>query len=359
MDAEILHEVVALISDELNEFSVLKHLDPLANALRKNDLQEAERLLASAEEVLDQCPSNRLIPSRDRVFRSIGGLLLTGNGLAQRLRGVTSEEVLSPAEEAAIIEGIRKEIHKFHGIVNNLRNYLGHVNISIPYLPADECEIGVIYTANSQDHLDTFIDELKDLDRHMRVFNEIGGAAESPRVRALASGSYEIYLAVTTTAAAAVALAIDKILAWRKSWWETELLKIQVREKTRNNSAVQAIEEQQEAERAAALEAAERELWSHYTIKNQARSKEVQIALTQALRFILLQVEKGVVFEVRAPLPKDTPRDLPNKQQTLLSEIRSKGGGMRDLLRAREQLLLPSATADETDAGAAGVHESD
>lgn len=354
MNTERLLEVALAIRDELESSNrVYELFDQLVKGLQQNDSSAVNLIKNNIFAVLGKAPSNRFTPSRQAILREIGGEKLVGKGLSDRLTALLEDYRLSPKEAAKVVAAINGEILNFNGFINTFTNSSRSLHLEPNTIPAGHCEIGVLYPKPEViGDLDSLVEESRRLDQALRTFAEIGGKPASPKIKQISSSNIGFYLSVAASAGLIVAKCIDKILGFIYKKYEIEKIRLEIEEKKISLDVAKNLKEQEKAIEEAGIKETAGIILDFYKGTDEGRKNELRIAATDAIRFMVIQIHRGVIFEVEASnrtskgTEIDKTRDENNDLQSeasQLKEVRRLGGSMRELAAKREQLALPEA----------------
>ena len=373
MEAERLQLVLTTVREELVNGKIQSLVSEVASSLSTAATQAStaatdkfETDLASLYAILEACPSNDLVPSLARIMRETGAEQITGHGLAQRMREQLAMNQITPAKAVEALNALAAEITSFLTAAKSVTDGLSNLNVSADMLEATEHELGVaIPGAFIGPDLDGFAKELRLLDRHVKAFAEVtGGGPGSCKLRSIGTGCFEVFAVAPPAAAAAVAFAIERIVALYKSILEIRLLRKQLSERNASADAMRLLEEDERKGVARELDTIRDEILSAHAgdLKlDKARRNELKIALRQALHYLAERIDRGFDFEIRtAPVSEQEPAAEPGgeisaaaPQQARLPNIVQQGRALRGLERVPEPVLcLPSPEEPVDDADA-------
>jgi hypothetical protein len=355
MNAERVLAVVNLLRSELVRTRPYDELDALMNTLTQGSAEAAgvkerlNRLLSNAE-------SNFLVPSARAIVRGIGANNLVGAGLAARLNALLDDYRLTPQEQITVIGQMSGEVLQFEGVLNNFVQTAAKLGIRPWYLPNGQCEVGILYPdVGVISNVESLSKESDDLNAALRVFMEIGGELGSPQIRELSSSGVQLFLAVSTAVGAIVVRAIDKVLDIVKKKYEIDKLRLEIEKLQLDIDAARQLSDKREAVEDQGKREPATEIIGAYAGAYAGRRNELLIALRSALTFIVVQAERGVVFEVSASNrtsdgktleEASSSQDTAAIEATSLALVHRLGAAMNELAARRDQLLLDSAVQD-------------
>jgi hypothetical protein len=354
VNTERLLEVVEILRDEVEKsHRVYELLDELIQFLRQGAIERAQSVKNSTVNLLSKAPSNYFTPSRQSILREIGGDKLVGRGLADRIKALLEDYRLSPKEAAQVFTEIHREVLEFNGFINNLRNTSQRLGLKPHMIPAGKCEIGVIYPKPEViADLGNLVDESRDLDHALRTFMEIGGTPGSPKISQISSSDIAFFLTVAASVGLAISKCIEKILEFIQKKYEIEKIRLEVEEKKIGLEIAKKLRAQEKEVEDAGVAEASGIILKLYEGTDEGRRNELGVAANGAARFMVVQVQRGVIFEVAASNVTSKGIDIQKAQEEKgklspealqLKEVLRLGGSMRELAARREQLALPEA----------------
>lgn len=366
MNAERLHSVIKALDSEIVELKIAQLLQNLLTTLNNSlsqrtppasqAFEDANKALIAA---LEQCPSNHYVPSWHSILMDIGGEDYTGRGLALRVGGTIAGSSLTPGKAVEEIQKIITDANSFYSTVKGLMAHLVKVNIPTDELPDGDCEIGVLLPVGVIDsELSRLRDEIRDLDRHLKAFSEIVDEKVGiVKIRSLGTGSLQVFLLSSPIVAAAVATAIERIVALYKKVLEIRLLQKQLEDHAvPKEKVIDPLIKHEKEMVAQELDALAIEIIKEYKGKDVGRKNELKTSLSLALRYLADRIDKGVDFEVRAADAAPEEKAVESQESEAkanegatraLSTIRDKGAALRAIERVGEGVLSLSHMAEE------------
>lgn len=150
----------------------------------------------SLEEALLNSSVNDFGPSKREMLRAIGGEDLFGITALDRINAAIAASVTGLPSVVNALEVFRSEITKFRESVTQVTKGLSSLGIRPDTLRPDEFEIGILVPTRLIDgKLSGLTRQLADWNKTLRNLAEVAGEQEREiTVRALATGTYELYL---------------------------------------------------------------------------------------------------------------------------------------------------------------------
>jgi len=356
MNIQKAHSVILALDKEFQDLKIiplLQNLQTTLNAsLAQRTPQAGQAFEDSKQQLLDaisKCPSNHFVPSKHYILKTIGGDLVTGKNLHERIENILGANALAPGKVVEELQKILTEVTSFQSLMKTLLTSFKKLNIPTDELAPGNCEIGVLIPI--QPELQNLENELRDLNQHMKSISEVVlGKHETVKIRALSSGSpIEVFLESTPVVALAVVTAIERIVALYKTILEIRIAKKKLEELSVPKDTVSSIEQHEKSMITAELNKIGDDIFKGYKGKDTSRKNELRTALSKALKYLAEKIDKGVDFEVSAPA--DSEVDVAGKEpetpggtashelKETLSLINAKGASLRMIENRSEGVL--------------------
>lgn len=319
-----------------------------------------EELFSSLEKV----QSNQFVPSQIAILRKIDGWKWTGRRLRHRIEGVLESGPTGQEETRDRIRDLFQDFREFHRTLDRLVGALGDLGIDREHMSADEAEVGALFPLETGDtSLRELNDELHRLDLFISVFSEVTGEpGVSYDVRALSSGSIEIFLGAALPAAWLISKVVREV---------TEIVNniMEIRAKHRGLEELDFYEELQEQQiqeyiddQIGELRDEVMDVYEENAEGEEGRSNVVSTHVKKALEYILDQVDRGATFEVKvfAPTRETDEEDVDVEGFTSFQDFKEAGASMKNLRTGEERILfleppeLLEPPVDEGDGAANG-----
>lgn len=360
MNVEKLLRVIQALRDELDGKAIATTFSRLTDALTEHQNQQTAKSESAVESIwtdlrqrLRESPSNNFVPSLQAIHEWIGAERYTGFGLLSRIEGILSRSGSALALARADLQTLLGEVFKLRTAINQMAEASAHLNLKADQLEPGEFELGIRIPLSMGANLSQFQSELETLEKHLKTFAELTGEdLRSPLIRGLGSGSLEVFLGSGPLTAAAIVMAIERIVALYKTTLEIRLLKRQLAEKDLPQATIDSVSEHEIRGVNAQLAALETDLMDRYAGRDDGRRNEIKNAVTRAVRYLANRVDKGMEFEVTAP-NSPSPRgadeaDRRRLEEAALKAVQEKGSANRQLERSEERvLMLPEPTPPE------------
>jgi len=356
MNIQKVHTVMQIIDKEFLEHKIIPLLQNLQatlnNSLAQRTPQAAQAFEDAKKQMFDalaRCPSNSFVPSKQYIFKAIGGDVNTGNKLGERISEVVGANALTPGKAVEELQKLLNDVNAFYTAIKAVLTNFKKLNISSDALAPGSCEIGVLMPIEPE--LQNFEKELHELNHHLRTFSEVvSGKAEPVIIRAVSSGSpIEVFLDSAPVVALTIATTIERIVALYKNALEIRIAKKKLEDLSVPKATVASIEQHEKSMVAAELEKIADDIYKDYKGKDSGRKNELRTALSKALKYLAEKIDKGVDFEVSAsenddsepPNEEDEVKETPAQREVKesLTLINEKGAALR-MIEKRVQGVL-------------------
>lgn len=342
MLAERLNEVAYDLRSFAKSSSLLTQLDKVVKSLRQlrqaqqsgSDATQVEQVreqlseqLAGLYETLQKDPSNDFTPTEAKILKETDGWSVTGERLRRGLEEALEAPALEPGQVMNEVQSLRQQVQAFYESLELVIQSFDQLGVDRSTLPSgDAAEIGITYPIlMGEATLSDLYQEMEEWDEHLRWFAEVGG--ETPgkvRVRALGSGSWEIFLETPFGLAAVIAFVVERVLKMLnhivdlKQKWDSLRSAGSTRDIT---------DEMIERDARDSLNERKDELVEDLLDRypgNRGRANEIRMPLREAVDFVVEKAREGGTIEVRVIPPRDEEDD---------EEVSPGLGNLRDMQR--------------------------
>lgn len=312
MDASRLLSVLEDIEAELVD-GLVDHLNKLMQAYtsaRDSPAQDfsptIRQIRSELLEYLAASPRNSYTPSRRQILAAIGGEIFVGQGAARRIDELLQTAAVSPASVVVALQAYSSELSRFRKGCTQARQGLTELGVKPDKLAENEAEIGILVPRTiTKGKLDALTHQFTDWNRILRGFAELAGEEEREiTVKALSTGSDQIFVLTVVAVAAFVAKAIDKILEWYKKILEIQTHRLELAKLGAPVSEPEAVKEYEKQFLEQAIGALVKEFMSAaQKALTNPRKGELRNQLTISIRQIARFVDEGGDVEVTVPPP--------------------------------------------------------
>ena len=253
MNAERLHAIANAIREELRTTNAAKVLQQLSQALQNQidspqepsyQTQLAEHL-NTLTEALRKAPSNEFPPTWKQALEELGTADLFGSVLAERIEEIFSRNQITPVVARKEIEQIIERLTAFQKAIDEIRSAFSNLDIGAEELEPGAAELGVLIPRDFvENKLEGFAEELETLDGIFAVFAEVAtGSRPGFVIRSISSSDLSVFLALSTSVAACVAVAVERIVALYKQLLEIRKLHGELQDQSVPEKSLKGIEE--------------------------------------------------------------------------------------------------------------------
>jgi|CXWL01.1.fsa_nt_gi hypothetical protein len=318
MIAERLHSVVSVLLQEYKVLDLAKRFAALQARLNASVASPTPENAEIYKTALDEFESGLLtsatinfVPSQQRILSAIGGTDKVGTGLFHRIDALLNENQITPAHALAKMQGVYEEFVQFQATLERLSRSLVDLHVGTEDPSGETYELGILIPKELvENDLDGLNKELKRLDQHLRTFAEIVHAdPKSLTIRSLGTGSLEFFLDSPAEVAAAVMIAVERLVALYKQILEIRTIRKGLEDKKFPPGTVKLVKDHEAQLITDELDTIRDEIITeNYKSSDLARKNELKNALTSALKYIADRIDRGVDFEARPPAPPTVPQ---------------------------------------------------
>jgi hypothetical protein len=319
MNLDRFHTILKALVREFQEQQIVQKLKVVATTLANSVGQPTPDNAAAFRKALQElnaslaaCPSNAFVPSARHLLDVIGASTKTGNGLTAVLNQTLEANQITPAAAVERVQVVHRDVAKFSQQASVIAQAFAEIGVPEDTPLADKYEIGFLVPASIVDgQVGPFGKELSRLDAHLRTITEVvGHPVASAELRALSSGSFELFLSSAPVVAACLMTAVERLVALYKTILEIRQLRQLLEQKNVPAAAVELIKKEEHQRVEKAIDGLADELLAKYykppDKSQEARRNELRTGLVKALRYLADRIDRGVDIEAR-PGPEEAP----------------------------------------------------
>lgn len=359
MNVDRLYDVAQIVLNDYDSLTLPKlfgqFASTLTNSVNQPNPQNAEAFQTAKtnlEDALDKCGTNHMVPSEQQILNRMNGADLVGAGLRTRTDDILASNAMTPGNALQEINALNTQTAEFRKTVHSLIQAIDKLDLlTEEEIPADAAEIGVLLPSIIfNDDLEGLKNELAELDRHLRAFSEIaGGPKGSLKIRAVSSGSLDVFLKSAPGVAACVMVAVERLVALYKKILEIRKLRSELAEKDVPSQAIAPIEQHENETVTNEIDSILDEIMERfYSGDDSGRKNELRNAARIALLYLADRIDRGVDFEAKAPPQEedaesdngaDEPSPTDDNQTKAIETIDELGNALKGLERSSDPVL--------------------
>jgi len=368
-----LHAAINLITTEFSNLEIEQNLTQLQTALNNSvsspneqHSQAFREKYAEVRKTLESCYTNNVTPTRRRIFDDIGASRYIGIGLLDNVTKIIAENNITPANALQEIITLNQKVHDFHESVAMLGDIFKKLEFEYDDLESGEAEIGIAIPPKIiKSNLEGLKQEIHEFDRALKVFKELEGeSVESIKIKTISSSDFQLFLVCTPVVAAAIATAIDKIVAIYKNLLEIKKLREDLAKRKVPKKVTKGVEEYEDEVVDKELEELAKSFIEGKYKGDDGRKNELKNALKMSLRFLAGRIDHGVLVEVRVAEPEEpeeaedseqgkkaTAKEIKDyeKQREIAENINRKGRVLGQLKIGNKPIFLLSTSKPQED----------
>jgi hypothetical protein len=310
-----------LVRTDFDTHTIIARLQELLTTLQQSVQQptteSAQRFRSSFDEfrkALEECASNGAPPTVSRMLEDIGASKKVGSGLLRRVQRAIEDNNVTPANAHAEITAIFEDVVAFHKTVVATLEGFANIGVEPDQLGPGECEVGVLIPKGMLGNGDfgRLNEELAALQRLMNAFSELAGQRpDSIRVTSIGASDIYVYIQCAAVVAAAIATALERIVALYKSGLEIRAMKEKATSLDLAPEIQSLIEAEVERKVQSKIDAVVKDLVeANYRNPDEGRKNEIANMLRISVRRIVEKIEMGFTMEVTA-VPPEAPLNEP------------------------------------------------
>lgn len=368
-----LHAAIDLIREEFDDLVIEQKLMELQAALQDSVNSPSEQNSQVFREryseickILESCYTNNVTPTQRGILDDIKASKYTGLGLLDNITKVIADNNITPANALKEIIALNKKVKDFVGSVHTLGDIFEELEIEYDDLESGEAEIGIAIPPKIiKSSLEGLKKEIHAFDRALKVFKEFKGErVESITITTISSSDFQLFLACTPVVAAAIATAIERIVAIYKNLLEIKKLREDLAKRKVPQKATRGVEDYENEIVDKELEELAKSFIDGEYKGDEGRKNELKNALKMSLRFLADRIDHGVLIEIRVAEPdkpeegedteqgkKATAKGLEayKKQKKIAENINRKGRILSQLKIGEKPIFLLSTSKPQED----------
>jgi hypothetical protein len=344
MNAEHLHAIAIAVRADLRTTRAVDLVNSLHAALQNlanqpSDAQAQSTISTTRQELRDQlgaAPSNDFSASWRQSLSDIGIEDLLGNSLLHTVETILGNNQMTPAIGAQELKSYVDRLEELRTHLDSLLEALDWFEIGHEELDPREAAIGILIPREAIDErLEDLGKEMLWLRRALGPFQELTlGSRPDLTVGTIASSDFTVFVHAVPVMAAAVAAAIERVIAAYKGVLEIRRLRNDLLDKGVSEDALAAVDQQANDGVNIAITGVVNELivQSDSNIRDEGRRNELTTELTNSLRQIANRIDRGYAIDVRVGEPAGEDDDkvpaLPNDVRDAITVIRNAARGL-------------------------------
>jgi len=368
MNAERLHALGIAIRDDLSHTAIVDTLESLRAALEQQVQnpgsaafqEQVSNLRTQIVDALRKAPSNSFPPSWRQLLVDLEITHLLGEELAETIEDSFTRNQITPASAQQDVTKSLEKVRALQSTVNQLLAALSWLEIGSEELETGHFEIGILIPRSAvRNELSELGNEFIHLEQLLQPFQELATGSRPPlTLRSIASTDFSAFLDAHGPLAAALAIALERVIAGYKTLLEIRKLRADLAEKGIQAERLAGVDAFANEHMATAVDDAVTELVTRFEVNDAGRVNELKIELRMSMNALANRIDRGYNIEVRtgpveteAPDGDDTqePPSASAVQAVVYAEmVRSRQEKMQFINASGAPILsLPEAPSEE------------
>lgn len=365
MNVERLHEIAARLRADLNKTSTLRILNGLVESLTNqvNSPQQAQYQQQTAQNeqqllaALEKSAVNEFSPTWRQVLDEIGVTEVTGNNLADTVRGIFATNQITPSVARDDLQKLLNRLTQVSSAIDQLLAAFGILNIGTEELASGDCDVGILVPRAFVDNrLDNFADELEELNRILGAFAELAtGSRPGFEIKTISSTDLSVFIETSARIGGCIATAIAGIVVTYKTLLEVRKLRGDLEKQGVGKDDLQGVERHANTLMEKEIGNLVTRLLAEYPPKDTHRKHELSIELKYSLKKLANRIDRGFNIEVRMEEPDveaKNPEDATPEEQALVKAHAKVVEASKDMqflkLEGEPILQLPEAKSEKS-----------
>lgn len=369
MNVSRLNRLVEILTAEIKRMAVVGVLDEMYDALSgafnepsKETTKAFRDKFGEFQALQEASVTETLPPSFKRGIAELGLQKYFGKESVTALKNIVERSGKLPDEILKSFDSYRSQAKKKYDVIAQVDHGLSVLGADYDKLEEGEFEFGlVIPDENTPSALGTFKKEVQKLEKAMRAFQElVGSDPDGAKIRSISASDWTFFVEISPEAAAAIAFAIERIVALYKNLLEIRVLKKQAQIVPNGEEIVRLIQQKVDEKTEAGLREIATSLIERQKISTPSRNgdsadgrnNELENHFSSIVKWLAKHIETGSVVEVRAePLPAPDIGAEDEARHTLRQLIETINESTQAVLTADVDAEVQIFPALETDDG--------
>lgn len=354
MNAERLHALLIVLSNEMNERAYVAKMQGLTTALQRMVAQSnaatQQALVQSRSALYSALTGSRtdaFSPAWRQMLDEIGADGLVGESLKNAVESILVNNQITLALAAQEVQHHQQKLEAFKNAIDQGLSAFRRFMIGDETLTPGACEIGILIPRDAVgNQLREFTEELRAWSVILSTISEVvSGKSDKLELRTISSSELLVFLQAAAPFAACFAVCVERVVALYKQLLEIRKLRHELHQQGLPEKATAAIDIHAGEMMAKEIDKIVKDIIKeYYKREDKGRKHELEIALQYSLNKIANRIDRGFCLEVRvAPVAKKEGQDPDTPEvQKAITTIQSLGEKLQYLkLEGKPILELP------------------
>ena len=359
MNAERLHAIVLSLKKEMTERRIAASMKSMTSTLRavvQSTNASTQQNFANARDTLyaglTETDSDKFSPTWRQILQEINGEGLFGEVLKKTIETTLERNQITPAIALQEFEELLTRLEQFEGALDDTIEAFTYFKIGSEKLLPGECEIGILIPRQYvKNQLPEFVAELEKEQLILDTFSEVAtGKTDKLEIKALSSSGLMVFLQSSPTSAAALAVAIERIVALYKQLLEIRKIRGDLQKEGIPEEVVKGVETHANKVMEDGIEKASVDIVNQfYTVDDSGRKNELVVKVRVSMNMLANRIDHGVNIEVRVEPPsKDDSKAKDETVGKAVAAIQAATSNMKFMrLQGQPLLQLPEKLRKE------------
>jgi len=310
MNAERLHAIAIAVIDDINRTKTDSTLQTLVKSLQNQVSQpqspefqqQVSQHLTTLCTTLIDAPSNSFSPAWREALNELGLHDLLGNNLRSRIQEIFQRNQITPSVALEELRSLHQQLAACKASLGQLIASFQQLKIGAEELAPGQCEVGVLVPRLAVNNkLNEFAKDLGDLSNIFGAFSELTtGSRPGFDIRSISSSDLNVFLEMLPVVAAAIAVAVERLVGLYKQTLEIKKLHRELRNTGIPSEELKGILNYPNTIMKEGIEQLTTDLLNkYYDKKDEGRGHELTTELRFSLNKIAKRIDKGYSVEVR------------------------------------------------------------
>ncbi|MBF8265457.1 MAG: hypothetical protein HW384_1321 [Dehalococcoidia bacterium] len=310
MNIERLHAIATAIIADINNTKTASTLQQLVESLQNQVNQpQSPQFQKQVSQHLDalyvslaNAPSNNFSPAWKQALKELGVHDLLGANLSNHVREIFERNQITPSVALQRLQSLSKQLVTCKTSLEQVISSFQQLNIGAEKLEPGKCELGILVPRKAiNNNLNEFADDIIKLNKIFSTFSELTtGTRPGFEIRSISSSDLNVFLAMPLATAAAVAVAVERVVSLYKQILEVRKLHGELKNQGVPRKSLKGVENHANIIMVKGIDKLVTELLKkYYKNKDEGRRNELDTELHYSLKAIATRIDKGYSVEVR------------------------------------------------------------
>lgn len=345
------------VIDKIN--ALISHLQQAITQQTPESISAYKNQYKGLQETLLSSSLKMTSATRWKIYQEIDAIEWFGEALWEKIAKIIDGNTMTPTSAIEGLQVLNKNISAYYKKITTLDNVLDELSVELSDLNEGMFEVGVSLPKDViGNKLKDMAKEFSEINTLVNAFQEITGySGEGVHVKEISASEWQLFIESMPVTAAAISVAIERIVCLYKTNLEIKLLQKQLEDRELPEKVIEPLKSHIEETVGVELRKIADELVDDYYKGDEGRRNELKVMMSRSLKYMADRLDKGAVFEVSAEPPSKPQEDMVDagrlaeyeEMVRLASVVRENGYSVRQLRVGEEPILAIDFQGNEKD----------